>query len=124
MRSIAIAVTILSALIALSAASEQPAMTVGDLAQLCAGSDHVSINSCRLYILGVTQGITVGMKLADGRTPGGRPCVPTAMSAEELQLAVTKRLASVNSEGRSHREAAAFIGDALARSFPCSKASH
>jgi hypothetical protein len=99
-------------------------MTAGDLEQLCAGSDHVSRNSCRIYILGVTQGINLGMKMADGKIAGGRPCVPAAISAEELELTLTKRLAAIDSAAERDREAAAFIGSVLARTFPCSKEPH
>jgi hypothetical protein len=124
MRSIAIALTMLAALLSIAASSEQPAMTAGDLEQLCAGSDHVSRNSCRIYILGVTQGINLGMRMATGKTAGGRACVPGAISAEELERTLTKRLAAIDSAAERDREAAEFIAGVLARAFPCSKEPH
>jgi hypothetical protein len=41
----------MAALLLTAARAAQPAMTAGDLAQLCDGSDHVSVNACRIYIL-------------------------------------------------------------------------
>lgn len=92
-------------------------MTAGDLAQLCSGSDHVSHNACRIYILGVTQGIAVGMRMA-GNSSGSRPCVPPAISAEDLEIALKKRLGALDSRAEQ-QDAAGFIGEALVAGFPC-----
>jgi Rap1a immunity proteins len=124
MQSIAITLMILGALLSAAASADEPAMTAGDLEQLCAGSDHVSKNACRIYILGVTQGMNLGMNIADGKTPGGRPCVPPAISAEQLERTLTNKLAALDSAAERDREAAAFIGGVLARAFPCLKARH
>lgn len=120
MRSIAVALTVTGALLATAASPEQPAMTAGDLGQLCTGTDHVSRNACRIYILGVTQGITLGMSIADGK--GGRPCVPAGLSAEALEKTVQKRLAEMSSAAERDRDASGFIGAVLGSAFPCSKA--
>lgn len=93
-------------------------MTAGDLAQLCNGSDHVSVNACRIYILGVTQGIAVGIHLAAARSPAARPCVPPVISAEELEATLKGKLAALASDSQQH-DAAGFIGAALAAAFPC-----
>ena len=96
MRSIALTLIAAIALPLLTAASsETPAMTAADLAQLCGGTDHVSVNACRIYILGVTQGIDVGMRLAGARGNAHRPCVPPKVSAEELDATVKQRLAAL-----------------------------
>lgn len=119
MRSLATIVATVAAVLALTAATpEQPAMTAGDLAQLCSGADHVSVNACRIYILGVTQGIAVGIHMAAARGPASRPCVPPEISAEELDAALKKKLAALDSDS-GQRDAAGFIGAALAASFPC-----
>ena len=119
MRSLATIVATTAAALALTAATpEQPAMTAGDLAQLCSGADHVSVNACRVYILGVTQGIAVGIHMAAARRPASRPCVPPETSAEELDAALKKKLAALDSDS-GKRDAAGFIGAALAASFPC-----
>ena len=118
-RSLATIVAATAAALGLTAAApEQPAMTAGDLAQLCTGSDHVSVNACRIYILGVTQGIAVGIRMAAAQSPAARPCVPPGISAEELDATLKKKLAALDSDS-GQRDAAGFIGAALAARFPC-----
>lgn len=124
MRHIAIVLTLLAALVTSAAASDQQVMTASDLQQLCAGTDHVSKNVCRVYILGVTQGITLGMNIADGKTRGGRPCVPADISGESLEQSLKakldKHLAATPAD--QQREAAEVIGVVLASSYPCTPA--
>jgi hypothetical protein len=115
------AAAVAATLLLTAAAPEEPAMTASDLAQLCGGSDHVSINACRIYILGVTQGIAVGIHLAGGKGVASRPCVPTGISADELEAALKKKLAALDAES-GRRDAAGFIGAALAAAFPCRRA--
>ena len=115
-------VTMLAAAAALAltaAAPAQPAMTAADLAQLCGGTDHVSVNACRIYMLGVTQGIAVGVSMAAAKSPGSRACVPPEISAEELEARLKKKLAALDPDS-GQRDAAGFIGAALAAAFPCS----
>ena len=107
-----------AALFLTAAAPEEPAMSASDLAQLCGGTDHVSVNACRVYILGVTQGIAVGIRMASGKSPASRACVPAGISADELEAALKKKLAALDAETRQH-DAAGFIGAALAAAFPC-----
>lgn len=120
-RLVRLPATIVAAAAALAltaAAPGQPAMTAGDLAQLCSGSDHVSVNACRIYILGVTQGIAVGIRMAAANRAGRRPCVPPSISAEELETSLKSKLAALDSDSGQH-DAAGFIGAALAADFPC-----
>jgi hypothetical protein len=63
------------------AAAEDKAMTGGDLQQICIDSSAESKAGCPFYLLGITQGISMGMVIADGKTQGGRPCVPDNLSA-------------------------------------------
>jgi hypothetical protein len=108
-----------AAVLALTAAApEQPAMTAADLAQLCGGADHVSVNACRIYMLGVTQGIAVGLRMGAAKSAAHRACVPPRTSAEELEAVLKKRLEALNSDS-GQRDAAGFIGAALAAAFPC-----
>jgi hypothetical protein len=102
-------------------AEPDPAMTADDLQQLCTGTDHVSRNACRIYILGVTQGIAVGLKMADGRSTGGRPCVPANISAETLEQTVKKKLDQDLSRSPDHKshDAAAFVGQVLQAAYAC-----
>jgi hypothetical protein len=55
------------------APAEETAMTAGDLQQICIGSSAESKAACRFYVLGITQGISMGMSIADGKTQGGLP---------------------------------------------------
>jgi hypothetical protein len=123
MRLIALSLTILGALLASAASSERHAMSAGDLQDLCAGSDHVSVNVCRVYMLGVTEGITVGMHMADGKTRGGRPCIPDGVSAEQLEQTLKTRLDDELAAAPAKRglDASGFIGTALVHAFPCAQ---
>jgi hypothetical protein len=116
-RALATIVAASAALTLTAAAPEQPAMTAGDLAQLCGGSDHVSVNACRIYMLGVTQGIAVGIHLA-AKSPASRPCVPPGISADELESSLKQKLAALDADS-GQRDAAGFIGAALAARYPC-----
>lgn len=126
MRHAAIVLTLLAALVSSAAASDQEVMTAGDLQQLCAGSDHVSKNVCRVYILGVTQGITLGMNIADGKSRGGRPCVPADTSGESLEQSLKTKLDQhlATTPADQRREAAEVIGVVLASTYPCSPPAH
>jgi hypothetical protein len=107
-----------------NAAEEQPAMTAGDLEQLCTGTDHVSRNACRIYILGVTQGVAIGMRIAEGKNASHRPCVPATISAETLEETVKKKLAGLGTSTERDRDAAGFIGSVLGTAYPCTKTTH
>jgi hypothetical protein len=110
---------IAAALIAMPTHAAEAAMTAGDLKELCAGSDHVSRNVCRIYILGVTEGIAQGLSIAAGK--GSRPCVPEGVSAEQLEETVKSRLAKELSlaPARGTTDAAPFLASTLADAFPC-----
>jgi hypothetical protein len=126
MRSIAIALTGFLAVASPGgfSAEPEPAMTADDLQQLCGGTDHVSRNACRIYILGVTQGMSIGLKIADGKISGGRPCVPAAISAESLEQTLKKKLDQdlAASPGDRSLDASAFVGRVLVAAYPCANA--
>jgi hypothetical protein len=124
MRSIAIVSALMGALLANAACSAEPVMTAGDLQQLCAGTDHVSVNVCRVYILGVTEGITLGMSIAAGKAPAARPCVPRDISGDALELVLKKKLDALSSPAERDGDASGFIGAALAAAFPCQPQRH
>jgi Rap1a immunity proteins len=123
MRAATLVLTLAGAVLTPTTASAEPAMTAGDLQQLCAGSDHVSVNACRIYILGVTQGITVGMNMAGGKGRAAHPCVPPAVSAEELEQKIKAKLDQRLSASPADQnlDAAGFIGTALTETFRCPK---
>ncbi len=109
-----------AACIAPPAHAVDAAMTAGDLKDLCSGSDHVSRNVCRIYILGVTEGISQGLGIAAGK--GVRACIPDGVSAERLEQTVKARLEQdlTRSPTRGSTDAASFLSAALAEAFPCS----
>jgi hypothetical protein len=130
MKAIAVASMIVGVLVAGAAPTQQqasstlPVMTAGDLQDLCAGADHVSRNSCRIYILGVTQGIAVGLRLAARGSHGARPCTPADIPAETLEQTVKERLGEQLRErpARHDAEASQLIGTVLTQAFPCTGA--
>jgi hypothetical protein len=110
-------------LISASAFAADSAMTAGDLQQICLGSNAESKASCRLYILGVTQGIDMGMSIADGKTQGGRPCVPENISDSALELAVKMKMGQdlmVFPDDRN-MDASALVSAIMVNTFPCRK---
>jgi hypothetical protein len=131
MRSALLALTIFCACLARTEAAEpvdatmtaDTAMTAGDLQQLCMGDDHVSINVCRVFILGVTQGIAVGLDIAAGKASARNPCVPRETSAEALEETVKARLGEdlAAHPADAHRDASGFIAVVLAEKYPCRK---
>jgi hypothetical protein len=125
MRWFALGLALAGVPVAAAASPQEPLMTAADLEQLCVGTDHVSENACRIYILGVTQGITVGLEIADHRPRGDRPCIPAGISGEELERPLKARLAEKLKAVPAERDVAAseFIGAALAESYPCHKAA-
>jgi hypothetical protein len=119
MKSIVTALCVAAGTLALPAHAGEAAMTAGGLQELCAGSDHVSRNVCRIYILGVTEGIAQGLSIAAGK--GSRPCIPEGVSAEQLEATVKSRLSEELSHipARASSDAAAFLARTLAQAFPC-----
>ena len=121
MRITIIALALAAGTLAMPAHSAEAAMTAGDLKELCSGSDHVSRNVCRIYILGITEGIAQGMSMASGKAP--KPCIPDGVSAERLEQTVKARLEKElsTSSARGTADAASFLATALAEAFPCSR---
>jgi hypothetical protein len=119
MKMILTALGAAAALLAVPAHAAEAAMTAGDLKELCAGTDHVSVNVCRIYILGVTEGVAQGLSIAAGK--GSKPCIPEGVSAKQLEETVKTRLAKElsASPARGTADAAPFLASTLAEAFPC-----
>jgi len=100
----------------LATGNAEDVMSAGDLQQLCLGSDTTSRNVCRVYILGVVQGIEVGLNMR-----GRRPCVPATTSGEALEQTIRSRLDEDLTAVPADRGLAAsgIIGGIVARAFPC-----
>jgi hypothetical protein len=120
MKIIVTALGVAALTLAMPAHAAEAAMTAGDLQELCSGSDHVSRNVCRIYILGVTEGIAQGLSIAGGK--GSKPCIPDGVSAQQLEQTVKSRLGEDLSLSPARRtaDAAAFLASTLAEAFPCS----
>ena len=106
------------------ASEDSGAMTAGQLQEICTGQDAGSKAACRFYILGITQGITLGMSIADGKTNGGRPCIPEDISSSALELAVKIKLGQelMVFPDDKKLDASGVIGATLVSTFPCRKA--
>ncbi len=107
-----------------SAETSQPVMTAGDLQQLCLASDTTSKNVCRVYILGVAQGMAIGLDIADGKSPLGRSCVPGTVSADSLAESLKSRIDRSLSASPKERDtdAARFVATLTAAAYPCRQA--
>lgn len=104
-----------------AAGPETAVITAGDLQQLCLGTDTTSKNVCRVYILGVTQGITLGMNIAAGKIKGGRPCIPEALSGDALESSIKSKLGEHLARVPADRnlDASAFIATLMVARYPC-----
>ncbi len=98
-------------------------MRAAELQQLCQASDTTSKNVCRVYILGVTQGMAIGLDIADGKSALGRPCVPGTVSADSLAESLKARIdkSLEASPGQSDLDAAKFIAMLASGAYPCRK---
>ncbi len=109
--------------LAQSAVSEpsQPVMTAADLQQICVAEDTTSKNVCRVYILGITQGVSIGLDIADGKSPTSRPCIPQKLSGEALADSIKARLAQSLAASPKDQEmdAAKFVAGVMSKAFPC-----
>jgi hypothetical protein len=103
----------------------QPVMTAGELQQLCLASDTTSKNVCRVYILGVTQGMAMGLDIADGKGSLSRPCIPGSVSGDSLAESVKARIERSLAATPQDKDvdAARFVAKLAATTYPCRKTS-
>ncbi len=108
------------------ASDDEKAMTAGDLQEICIGASAEAKASCRFYLLGITQGLTLGMGIADGKVKGGvRPCIPENLSGSAIELAVKMKMGQdlmVYPDDRK-LDASGLVGGILVSTFPCRKAN-
>lgn len=105
------------------ASAEAKAMTAEDLREICVGASAESKASCRFYLLGITQGISMGMAIADGKTQGGRPCLPDDLSSSAVELTVKMKLGQdlMVYPDDQRLDASGVVAAILVSTFPCRK---
>jgi hypothetical protein len=105
------------------ASADEKAMTAGDLQEICIGSSAESKAACRFYLLGIKQGISVGMGIADGKTQRGRPCIPENLSAAAIELTVKMKMGEdlMVFPDDHNLDASGLVGAILVSTFPCRK---
>lgn len=99
-------------------------MTAGDLQQICSSKNTDVDAPCRFYIMGIVQGITIGLGMADGKVAVGRPCIPDNLQDSKLETLVKAKLGAdlmVNPEDKG-LPASSFVGAVIGTTFRCSKA--
>ena len=98
-------------------------MTAEDLREICIGASAEAKASCRFYLLGITQGVSMGMAIADGKTQGGRPCIPDNISAAAIELTVKMKLGQdlMVYPDDQKLDAAGLVAAILVSTFPCRK---
>jgi len=105
-----------------SAPAQAAEMTAGDLQQLCSSQKLDLDSACRFYIMGIVQGITIGMGMADGQV-GGKPCIPDDLPMTKLETVVKAQLGAdlmVNPQDKE-LPASSLVGAAIATTFKCQK---
>ena len=118
-----LAVSLVLSVMSANAVAAEETLTAGGLEELCRSSSPSDKLGCRLYILGVAQGIGLGINIAGGKTNGGRPCVPDNISAAALELAVKMKMGQDLTAFPDDRklEAPGLVGAILVSTFPCRK---
>ncbi|MCE5232946.1 MAG: Rap1a/Tai family immunity protein [Mizugakiibacter sp.] len=113
----------LLALTALACVRSQPAsakeMTIGGLQKICSSQDSNAKMACRLYIVGIYEGITIGMNMADHNYR--HLCAPNDKRDAALEKIVMTDLngnvkASPELRGKP---AAEFVGMVMSMMFSC-----
>ena len=123
-----LACSLLLLLAAFAAVQSTPAraneMTADDLLQMCSSQSPDVDTPCRLYIMGIVQGITIGLGMADGKVASGRPCIPDDLQDSKIETLVKAKLGvdlMVN-PGDKVLAASSFVGAVVAATFRCNKA--
>lgn len=97
-------------------------MTAGDLQAICISTDREAKSACRYYILGVSQGISLGMSIEAGQLQGRKACVPD-LTGSALELAVKIKMGQELMVFPDDRklDASGVVGAILVDQFPCGK---
>ena len=97
----------------------------GPAATVPGTSDTTSKNVCRVYILGETQGMAMGLDIADGKGSLSRPCIPGSVSGDSLAESVKARIERSLAATPQDKDvdAARFVAKLAATTYPCRKTS-
>jgi len=81
-------------------------------------------SAMQVYIMGIVQGITIGLGMADGKVTSGRPCIPDDLEASKLETLVKAHLGADLMVNPGDRElpASSLVGAVVAATFKCNKA--
>ena len=94
--------------------------TVGDLDQICSGTDEASDKACRFYILGAVDGASIGFGT---KTDAGPLCIAENVPISKMQDSVKKLLQAdliMFPQDKALLAAGAVAGIAM-KAFPCEK---
>lgn len=99
-------------------------MTAGDLQEICSSQNPDVDAPCRFYIMGIVQGITIGLGMADGKVASGRPCIPDDLQDSKLETLVKAKLGAdlMVNPGDKELPASSLVGAVIATIFRCNKA--
>jgi hypothetical protein len=104
----------------LPAFAQAAQMKLSDLRDICSARDGDSTNACRFYVLGVTEGVSVGAGVSNDHS---HFCIPEGVSARDMVLAVknqmTKDLAAFPQD--KDMPAVSFVAAVMAETYPCQK---
>lgn len=110
---------LLSASLAAAPLRAADVMSAADLQEICHSSDTTSRNVCRVYLLGVSEGLALGIEIGHGH--GAPVCLAEGVSGEALQERLREHLDAhlARSPGDGAEPAARLIAHLMARAYPC-----
>lgn len=97
-------------------------MTAGDLRKICIAADAENKATCRFYILGITQGMMVGLSISEGKSQAARPCIPD-LPASAFELLVKAGIGQdlMIFPDDAKLEASGVVAAIIAKKYPCKK---
>jgi hypothetical protein len=104
-------------------------MTVGDLLKLCTSSSGSDKTACSFYILGVTEGASLGSGTAKDKAGTYRElkdkpmCVPEGVTSTAMEFLVRKSMGEDVAlfPADNALPAVSFVVAVMAKQFPCEK---
>jgi Rap1a immunity proteins len=95
-------------------------MKLSDLMDICTAGDDGSTSACRFYILGVTEGASIGAGVANDQS---HFCIPEGVSSRDMVLTVKKAMPKDLAAFPQDKDmpAVSFVAAVMMRTFPCKK---